>query len=65
MERLATTRGPFVEMGPFVTWTTISDPGGKRLAISASERRFLRGSLPWRGVSSSSSAASASGVMSQ
>jgi hypothetical protein len=33
---LAVILGPFVEIGAFVTWTTISDPGGNLFAISAS-----------------------------
>ena len=61
------TRGPFVEIGPFVTCTMISLPGGKRFAISASERRldFLPPFCAFFGSSSSSRSASASGVMSQ
>ena len=66
MERFATTRGPFVEIGPFVTWTMISDPGGKSFAISASERRFaFLAFFPRPASSSSSRMESASGVMSQ
>ena len=68
MDRLAVMRGPLVEMGPFVTWTMISRPGGKRLAISSLESRlclFLFRPPPLRPSSSSSMSASTSGTMSQ
>ena len=73
MERLVVTRGPFVEMGPFVTWTVISVPGAKRLWISSLESFAgllrLRFPLPFLPLSSSSSVSSRncskSGVMSQ
>jgi hypothetical protein len=52
-----------VLIGPFVTWTTISDPAGNRLAISSFETRRRRAG---RALSSSSSSRlSSSGSMSQ
>ena len=74
MERLVVTRGPFVEMGPFVTCTVISVPGAKRLWISSLESlagllRLRPLPLPFLFFSSSSSVSSRncskSGVMSQ
>ena len=73
MDRLAVTLGPLVDIGPLVTWTIISEPGGKRLAISSLESlvglrppfcRPRRSASP-PSSSSSSRRVSASGVMSQ
>lgn len=64
MLRLAVTRGPFVPMGPLVTCTMISLPGGNCFAISPGCDFFLRGRFAAMPSSASSRAAS-SGIMSQ